>query len=213
MCVLLICTFRHLKDYLDALAWMLECLSNGSSAVTCFLVTMFSFLCSFPQHLCIKVNICPLKHRYQISLCNTNPLGLCKMEIPREAVVGESDSCQMGLFPGARAKGAITFLAPALHFTCVRLSSCVLALDAETHTCWNWLVYEGKHGRWPGQTGKFYWKLLLFHHVDFTLICYNDCICTAKFNSAEEHSLVLKLNCSCSKAIMMDPGRVLAPAN
>lgn len=58
-------------------------------------------------------------------------------EIPREAVVGEGDGCQMGLFPEARVKGAITSLAPAWHFTSVRLSSCVLALDAETKVCWN----------------------------------------------------------------------------
>lgn len=32
-------------------------------------------------------------------------------------------------------------------------------------------------------------------------------------NSAEEHSLVLKLDCSLYKAVMMDLGRVLAPAN
>lgn len=91
-------------------------------------------LCCFCQHsllqcLCMQLTSALLKYEYQISLCETNLLGLCKMGIPREGAVGEGDSSQMGLFLEDRVKGAGTFLlAPAWHygtFACVRLTSWV----------------------------------------------------------------------------------------
>lgn len=89
---------------------------------------MTFLLALFPTAPMHEVNVYPLKYEYQISLCETNPLGSCKTGIPREVVVGEGDSCQMGLLLEDRVKGAATLLAPAQYygsFACVGLTGCV----------------------------------------------------------------------------------------
>lgn len=83
-----------------------------------------------------EVNVCLLKYEYQVSLCDTNPLGFCKRGIPEEAALGEGGSCQTGLFLEDKVKGAVTvFLTPAWRcgsFACLRLTGCV----------WHWRHYE-----------------------------------------------------------------------